>query len=182
MTTTHINPNAVPIKRLPAAERRAIMSHALKYGEQGFKIETEAKRLWKMLAKYHKGKALPHIVVTPRGVKVRDDGTLSEPTQRDMAYVYSNEIHISANVGWEDLAHELVHCAVGFRRDNKNGKKCAHDRTFYHCLRDLTQRRFKCTISFFEVTSYGYAVDRLIKQQLIEQDAYRIFLPKEKQS
>jgi hypothetical protein len=108
------------------------------------------------------------------GVKVDPvTGELSLPTIRPHANITHQRVHVCANTEWIWLAHEFVHCAVGKHR--KNGRWVHHDRTFYHCLRDLAQRRFKARISFFEVTHYGYDVDRLIDRQLSEQNAYRVW-------
>ena len=139
---------------------------ATTFGWEGFRIEHEADKIWKLLEPYHQGVRRPRIEVTAKGARLYESGHFFVPTKHvaGVAYISQGKIWLDANPTWEVLAHELVHMAVGVRQGLKNRQ--AHDKVFYDCLRDVTQRRFKVTISFFTVTRYGYAVDALIQNQL----------------
>lgn len=135
------------------------------FGLEGFHIETEARKIWKLLTPYHNGKALPTIAVQDKGFTVKGDRV--EWHMRSIAgyaQIERNHIWLKANPTWKTLAHELVHVAVGVRQGEHNRK--AHDKVFYDCLRDVTQRRFNISISFFTVKRYGYEVDGIIQTQL----------------
>ena len=175
-------------KRATVAKNKAKVQHKKKaigkvqtFGRQGFHIEKEAKKIWKLLEPYHNGKAFPKITMQQRGYTVRKDGGVSYSvgSYAGLAYIHENRIWLSANPEWGTVAHELVHLAVGVRRGVQNSK--AHDKVFYDCLRDVTQRRFKIVISFHEVTRYGYAVDWNMRRQLVEKNVYTIFAKKEDQ-
>jgi predicted SprT family Zn-dependent metalloprotease len=134
-------------------------------GREGFDIEREGAKIWKLLEPYHNGKVMPAINVQQRGIKVEGDRVwMSRGRYAGLAYVGQDKIWLEALPQWETVAHELVHMAVGVRQGQHNRK--AHDKVFYDCLRDVTQRRFKISISFYGVTRYGYAVDTLIQNQL----------------
>ena len=138
-------------------------------GEYGMNLERETARLWKLLAKmpptmlkasttisrvtHNKP---PKVVLFKKGWRVDDQqrvwhsGTLLGQAHQ------SGLIKVAPNVSWETLAHEIIHCA-GYR---------GHDRAFYSALKWLTETRFKTSIDYSKVTRYGYAVDRMIEQQI----------------
>jgi predicted SprT family Zn-dependent metalloprotease len=136
------------------------------FTDEGFNIDKEAAKIWKLLMPYHNGKRMPEIIISTRGVNITPDGTawIKQNGYMGLAYIAEHRIWLKANPTWETLAHELVHLAVGVRRGVSNYR--AHDKVFYDCLRDVAQRRFKVRISFFEVTRYGYDVDAIIERQL----------------
>jgi len=149
------------------------------FGREGFHIEREAKKIWKLLEPYHNGKSFPKIQMQERGLTVEGETVWrSTGGVAGLAYIGENKIWLKVFPDWETLAHELCHLAVGVRKGLQNRR--AHDKVFYDCLRDVAQRRFKVTISFYEVTKYGYAVDRIIERQLIQKNCYEIFKKKEK--
>jgi hypothetical protein len=173
-------------KRATVAKKKAKVQHKKKaigkvqtFGLEGFHIKKEAQKIWKLLEPYHKGKAFPEIAMQQRGYTVHEDGRVGYRvgSYAGLAYIGENRIWLGANPRWGTVAHELVHLAVGVRRGVQNSK--AHDKVFYDCLRDVTQRRFKIVISFHEVTRYGYAVDWNIRRQLVEKNVFEIFKKKE---
>lgn len=161
-------------KRNKKKAKAKVVKRITTIGQEGFVVEREAKRIWKLLEPYHNGKAIPKIEWGLKNVTINDDGTIMRGGRyAGLAYIGENRIWLKAHCSWETLAHELVHMAVGVRRGEHNRK--AHDKVFYDCLRDITQRRFKVNISFFEVTRYGYAVDNMIEYQLVQLGAFKIF-------
>ena len=128
-------------------------------------ITNEAERIWKLMQPYHKGKRLPQIKIA-RG---KNWGS-------QYGYARSGWNHIQVNVDreqsvqrskrvWEVLAHELCHCAVPPTLTAGNRNRDTHSREFYHCLRDVWQKRWGCEISFAKVTTWGYSVDHIIQNQ-----------------
>lgn len=126
-------------------------------------IHEEAEKIWKLMQPYHNGKPLPKINIA-RGKNWGSQYGYAESTFR----------HIQVNVDrdqtpersqrvWQVLAHELCHCAVPPIK--RNGARDVHSREFYHCLRDIWQRRWKCEISFATVSTWGYSVDHIITRQ-----------------
>ena len=144
-------------------------------GREGYKIEKEAAKLWKLLEPYHKGARQPKIEIMTRGCRVSDDGFVWQNLSNVAGYADYDRYTVVLKIApeYETLAHELVHFAVGSRY--KNGIRQVHDRTFYNCLKDVLERRFKIRISFCEVSRYGYNVDAIIEKQLSEKDVFRVF-------
>lgn len=145
-------------KNAPAKAQQRIDAQRMKM------IEKEAQVIWKLMTPYHNGKPLPTINI----VRAQNRGR-----QRGHAAYWRNSIQVNvdkdqsvsrSNRVWRVLAHELAHCAVppkhtgGVNRDT-------HNREFYYCLRDAWQQRWKCNISFFEVSKWGYSVDYIIEKQ-----------------
>lgn len=130
-------------------------------------INAEAKKIWKMLEPWHKGKPLPpvHIVKNTGRGRV---GWAHVSQQWKGIYVKktSNQIDF-----WTTLLHELTHMAVGSRKGEAT--RCWHDREFYMAMREVTQNRWKCKISYAKVGKWGYDVDKIIRVQLREQDALK---------
>lgn len=153
----------------------AIMKKASTTGYEHFNIKKEAVVIWRLLEPYHKNRRpMPSIRIETRGCWVDQEGRLWKGSGvLGHADYEANEIMLKPTPDWGTLAHELVHMAVGSRW--KNGQQESHDRIFYNCLRDVAQRRFKCRISFYEVTRYGYIVDQIIERQLFELGVYKIF-------
>lgn len=117
----------------------------------GFDVEKEAARLWKILCKQqNKNKPMPALNIVRRN------------RHGSSGYAYIAERKVSLQLGsgtvnaWEVVAHELVHM-IGF---------VAHDKNFYHALKQLTEERWNTTISSFNWNKYGYACDRSIERQL----------------
>ena len=126
-------------------------------------IDKEAEKIWKLMQPYHKGKPLPRIKIA-RGKNWGSQG--------GHAVRFGNEIQINVDRTqnrlrsvrvWEVLAHELCHIAVP--PIHRNGSWDVHSREFYHCLKHTWQKRWKCEISFAEVSTWGYSVDYIIQRQ-----------------
>jgi len=126
-------------------------------------IEREAEKIWKLMQPYHNGQSLPKIVIgrgrnhgSQYGFAKRHSHQIQVNVDRDQSPSRSRQV-------WEVLAHELCHKAVPpiFR----NGSWDVHSREFYHCLRDVWQRRWGCEISFATVSTWGYSVDYIIEKQ-----------------
>lgn len=137
-------------------------------------IQAEAKKIWKLLEPWHNGKALPAITVLPKSDKGRHGWAY---TSQPWKGIFVKKLDCQTDF-WATLLHELSHMAVGSRR-NDNGKRCVHDREFYMAMREVTQRRWKCKISYAEVGKWGYEVDRMVIAQLKEQQAIK-FKPRKK--
>lgn len=126
-------------------------------------IHAEAKRIWKYMEEYHNGKPLPRInIAKGRG------------SQMGHATYWANSIQINVDAVqdkysskrvWQVLAHELAHCAQPPVTKPGSKNHDSHHRKFYYCLRDAFQKRWKCEISFHEVSTWGYSVDHIIMKQ-----------------
>lgn len=151
-------------KRASVAKRTAPAKAQQRIDAQRSKlIHAEAEKIWKLMQPYHNGKPLPKIVIA-RG---RNHGK-----QVGHASYWKNEIQVNVDRSqcdsrskrvWTVLAHELCHVAVP--PITRNGRRDSHSREFYHCLRDVWQRRWKCEISFASVSTWGYSVDHIIEHQ-----------------
>jgi hypothetical protein len=134
-------------------------------------INAEAKKIWKLLEPWHKGKPLPPVhIVKDTGKGRHGWAHVSQPWKGIYVKKTSNQIQF-----WTTLLHELAHMAVGGRSitGQWNKKHSFHDREFYMAMREVTQRRWKCKISFAKVGKWGYDVDALMRVQLQEQDAIK---------
>jgi len=161
-------------KEISATSFKTFKNDYRKYVQQynqGFKIKSEAERLWKLFEPYHKGAKMPTIFVELHGLKFRrlNDGEVQilggRGNQGHADYAHK-EIMLKPNCGWGTLAHELCHMAVRSRYEN--GRYKSHDEVFYKALKDVAERRWKVRISFAEVTKYGYVVDDIIRSQIYE--------------
>lgn len=155
------------------AKKRALRD-ARTYGAYGYEIQKEARKAWKLLEPFHGGRAMPKVEVQMQFVRAHDDGTFSYKEHRSFASMTWNRITLSPKSEWLTLAHELVHCAVGSRYGQ--ARRSVHDKVFYDALRDVTQRRFRTSISFAKVGRYGYEVDEIINRQLRIDPNYKAFI------
>ena len=142
----------------PAKEQQRIDAQRVKI------IEKEAARIWKLMTPYHNGKPLPTINIVRAQNRGRQYGHAAYLRNTIQVNVDKDQSAYRSKRVWEVLAHELAHCAVppkhtgGVNRDT-------HSKEFYYCLRDAWQKRWKCSISFFEVSKWGYSVDYIIEKQ-----------------
>lgn len=144
-------------KQLPVKEQQQINRLRSKI------IHKEAERIWGLMKPYHNGKRLPQIVIAKGqnrgrqyGHAVRYGNQIQVNVDRDQSVSRSKRV-------WEVLAHELCHIAVP--PTYRNGSSDVHSREFYHCLRDVWQKRWGCEISFATVSTWGYSVDYIIQNQ-----------------
>jgi hypothetical protein len=139
-------------------------------------INAEAKKIWKLLEPWHKGKPLPPVHILPfEGVDGFARGRYGwAHVSQPWLGIKLKKIPDQTNF-WLALVHELAHMAVGSRpiTGQWNKKRAFHDREFYMAMREVTQRRWKCKISFAKVGKWGYDVDALMREQLQEQDAIK---------
>jgi hypothetical protein len=126
-------------------------------------IHKEAERIWELMKPYHKGKRLPNIVIAKGQNRGRQYGHAESWANRIQVNVDRQQSVSRSKRVWEVLAHELCHCAVP--PIMRNGVRDVHSREFYHCLRDIWQRRWGCEISFAKVSTWGYSVDYIIQGQ-----------------
>jgi len=126
-------------------------------------IRKEAERIWALMQPYHKGKRLPQIVIARGQNRGRQYGHAESWANRIQVNVDRTQSVSRSQRVWEVLAHELCHCAVP--PIMRNGARDVHSREFYHCLRDVWQRRWACEISFAKVSTWGYSVDYIIQAQ-----------------
>lgn len=162
----------------PKTYERKYRAYWLKYSN-GWKIQSEAKRLWKLFEPYHHGAKMPTIKIWFDKLRFDYSEALKTGDPKDVkiwgsvrgnvghAEYWSNEIMLKQNCEWGTLAHELCHMAV--RSRYKNGRSYSHDEVFYKALKDVTERRWGKRISFHEVTRYGYEVDGIIRSQVHEE-------------
>lgn len=152
-------------QRLTAERQKKIAKAELNWiGD--LNIPKEAVRLWKLLEPYHRGRALPPIEI--RNNNYRGNLGWAHVGQSWRGIVVKKQG--SEFSTWTLLLHELTHMAVGVRYPKgRNGRCSAHDETFYKAMKDVTERRWKTRISFYEVTKYGYNVDGIIGSQLYKQ-------------
>lgn len=151
-------------KRASVAKRTAPAKAQQRVDAQRAKmIRSEAEKIWKLMQPYHNGKPLPKIVIA-RGKNHGKQGghAVRFGNQIQINVDRSQSVNRSRRV-WEVLAHELCHIAVP--PVHRNGSWDVHSREFYHCLRDVWQRRWKCQISFASVSTWGYSVDYIIEHQ-----------------
>ena len=127
-------------------------------------IQKEAEKIWKLMQPYHNGKRLPTINI----VRARNWGSQYGHAEGSLRSIQVNvdldQDKLRSKRVWEVLAHELAHCAVPPQQREGRGRD-THSRDFYHCLRHVWQERWNCSISFFEVSTWGYSVDHIIRRQ-----------------
>jgi len=153
-------------KRATVAKKVAPIKEQQRIDAQRAKmIHKEAEKIWKLMLPFHKGKPLPSIDI----VRAQNRGA-----QYGHAKFWANSIQVNVDRDqsinrskrvWLVLAHELAHCAVPPKRQVHGNGRDVHSREFYHCLRDVWQQRWKCQISFAEVSTWGYSVDYIIERQ-----------------
>lgn len=152
-------------KRETVAKKNAPLKEQQRIDAQRVKmIQKEAERIWKLMIPFHKGKPLPKINIVRgqnRGAQYGHAeylrNTIQVNVDRDQSVYRSRRV-------WEVLAHELAHCAVPPKLTNGTSRD-VHSKEFYQCLREVWQKRWKCSISFFEVSTWGYSVDYIIGKQ-----------------
>jgi len=151
-------------KRATVAKKVAPIKQQQRIDAQRAKmIHKEAEKIWKLMLPFHKGKPLPSIDI----VRAQNRGA-----QYGHAKSWANSIQVNVDRDqsvsrskrvWEVLAHELCHIAVP--PIYRNGSYDVHSREFYHCLRDVWQKRWGCEISFATVSTWGYSVDYIIENE-----------------
>jgi hypothetical protein len=142
----------------PAKEQARIDAQRVKM------IHKEAERIWRLMQPYHNGRPLPRIKIVRGQNRGRQYGhAMSFINLIQVNVDLDQTIHRSRRV-WQVLAHELAHCAVP-PKATANGKRDVHSKEFYQCLREVWQKRWKCSISFFKVSTWGYSVDYIIQNQ-----------------
>lgn len=156
-----------------AAMLREVRAYAAKHGHQGFDIRKEAKRIWKHLEQWHGGAPLPKIEVRVADIKdisIDEDRTRifkSFKSRAGVAFTYEKpqRVRLEVFATWHTLAHELVHCAdhIAHPAASRNDW---HGERFYRMLKHVVEKRWKVRISFAQVTKWGYAVDRIIEDQI----------------
>lgn len=126
-------------------------------------IHKEAERIWELMKPYHKGRQLPQITIAKGQNRGRQYGHADSYSKYIQVNVDREQSVRRSKRVWQVLAHELCHCAVP--PIIRNGARDVHSREFYHCLRDIWQRRWACEISFAKVSTWGYSVDYIIHGQ-----------------
>lgn len=126
----------------------------------GIHIPSEARRIWRLMKPYHRGRAMPEIVIRNKSWGSSGHCKIG---QGEII------ISISADVGpatvWQLLAHELCHEAR--RYSLKGGRAAMHDERFYTILTEVTRKRFGVSTPLYEHAGrWGYAVDHLIEVAL----------------
>lgn len=126
-------------------------------------IRKEAERIWELMKPYHKDKQLPQITIAKGQNRGRQYGHADSYSKYIQVNVDREQSVRRSKRVWQVLAHELCHCAVP--PIYRNGARDVHSREFYHCLRDIWQKRWGCEISFAKVSTWGYSVDYIIHDQ-----------------
>lgn len=154
-------------KRQATAEARAYYA---KYLDNGINIKTEARRLWKYLEPWHKGRPLPEIRVHTERVTLGkiDDGFEIRILQNSVAgraHINEGLIYLEPEASQHTLAHELAHMAVGshYRR----GRQGPHDETFYRALIHVQEKRWKIDIRTYGIDRWGpWTAEPIIERQI----------------
>lgn len=128
-------------------------------------IMKEGERIWKLMQPYHKGKSFPKIMVARGRNRGRQHGYAQTRWNVIQVNVDREQSQDRSIRVWQVLAHELCHCAVPPISTADKTNRDSHSRDFYHCLRDVWQKRWDCEISFAKVSTWGYSVDYLIHYQ-----------------
>jgi len=151
-------------KRATVAKKKAPIKAQERIDAQRVKmINKEAERIWRLMTPYHNGKPLPKINIVRAQNRGRQHGfalqnSIQVNVDRDQTIQRSKRV-------WEVLAHELAHCAVPPKATANSKRDDVHSKEFYQCLREVWQKRWNCTISFHEVSTWGYSVDYIIQRQ-----------------
>ena len=152
-------------KRATVAKNKAPQKEQQRIDAQRAKmIHKEAEKIWKLMQPYHNGKRLPSIDIVRAQNRGRQYGHASARGNYIQVNVDPDQNVNRSRRVWEVLAHELAHCAVP-PKDKGTGARDVHSREFYHCLREVWQKRWKCQISFAKVSTWGYSVDYIIQGQ-----------------
>jgi len=128
-------------------------------------IEKEAIRIWRLMEDWHGGKPLPKITIVAGRGWGSQYGHAQSAHNRIQVNVDKIQDEYRSRRVWAVLAHELAHCACPPKWKIGNTNRDTHHRDFYHCLRYVWQKRWKCNISFAAVSKWGYSVDHIIERQ-----------------
>ncbi len=145
-------------KQAPKKEQARIDAQRVKM------INKEAEKIWALMSDYHGGKRLPTINIVDAQNRGRQYGHARPSANSIQVNVDQDQNIQRSRRVWEVLAHELAHCAVPPKAREGRGRD-THSREFYHCLRAVWMKRWKCAISFAEVSTWGYSVDYIIQRQ-----------------
>lgn len=152
-------------KRATASKKTAPAKQQARIDAQRAKmIHKEAEKIWGLMAEFHGGKRLPTINIVRAQNRGRQYGFAHSSWNSIQVNVDRDQTKLRSRRVWEVLAHELAHCAVPPKHRDGKGRD-THSREFYQCLKVVWQKRWNCTISFAEVTTWGYSVDYIIEAQ-----------------
>jgi len=167
-------PPAPPAPRKPkplTAKQRA------KLTKQRHRLLTkEAHIIWKKMEQWHGGKPLPEITIAiaRRENKMGSGWANSSREHSNWNPKPRIQINIPTEIPndkqwwvWAVLVHELAHHACPpIKADTGKGwRDNTHHRVFYYCIRYVWEKRLKCELTFKDVKTWGYSVDRIIEKQ-----------------
>lgn len=163
-----------------SSQQQAVNAHERQVRKRQQLVETEAQRLWKLLAPYHKGKPMPPITIVDtrqmRGASGywQDHGFSERIVIRLVPYGTGLTHETRA---WKVLLHELCHAACPPRDGD------SHHREFYYAMKTVAEKRWKCLVSFASLRGnrWGYEVDHLIEDQLRKAGVVKFPLPETRQ-
>lgn len=152
-------------KRATAAKKKAPAKQQARIDAQRVKmINKEAEKIWALMSEFHGGKRLPVINIVRAQNRGSQYGYALPSANQIQVNVDRDQTNYRSRRVWQVLAHELAHCAVPPTRRTGMSRD-VHSREFYQCLKVVWQKRWNCTISFAQVSTWGYSVDHIIEAQ-----------------
>lgn len=147
--------------RRRAEQRERVAAHLSYWSPLTGRIEDARRdvvKVWKVARRIEPGlRAQPPEIVASRG-------------HASYAYTSRAEIHLCRGSDWHTLVHEVAHFVQAERglARRSDGKRAVHDRAFYRILRDLVEKLVPgLTVSFAQVSRWGYGVDAIIARQVM---------------
>lgn len=139
-------------------------------------LTKEAQIIWKKMEQWHGGKPLPEITIAiaRRKNKMGAGWANSQREHQNWHPKPRIQINIPTQIPddkhwwiWAVLVHELAHhaCPPIKAETGKGWRDNTHHRVFYYCIRHVWEKRLKCELTFKDVKTWGYSVDRIIEKQ-----------------
>ncbi len=179
-TVPEPKPKKIKTKRLTPQQRKKLTKkrHRL--------LTKEAHIIWKKMERWHNGKPLPQITISVARAESKMGGgwANAEREHRNWHPKSVIQINIPTEIPddkqywvWAVLVHELAHhaCPPIKPETGRGARDNTHHRVFYYCIKNVWEKRLRCEISFRDVKTWGYSVDRIIENQA--QNLVRFRLP-----
>ena len=147
-------------------------------------LTKEAQIIWKKMEQWHRGKPLPKIKISYTRQKNKRGMGFAHESGKPWGWI---QIDLPTEIPddnqwwhWAVLVHELAHhaCPPIKAETGKGWRDNSHHRVFYYCIRHVWEKRLKCELTFKDVKTWGYSVDRIIEKQ--GKHLVRFKLPKHK--
>lgn len=134
-------------------------------------LTKEAHIIWKKMEQWHRGKPLPKIKISYTRRKNKIGMGFAHASGKPWGWI---QIDLPTEIPdenqwwhWAVLVHELAHhaCPPIKAETGKGWRDNSHHRVFYYCIRHAWEKRLKCELTFKDVKTWGYSVDRIIEKQ-----------------